>query len=100
MTNGEKFITPDERKKAYAEFCMSQSCKTCALHDKGCCRFFWLTLKYESRLKPCPFCGEEAEIIELPKGGLYRVQCKKRCCIKVSAMTKSEAIEAWNRRKS
>lgn len=56
-------------------------------------------------LKPCPFDGGEAWIIEdrgdrgsLPL--LYRPQCKKCGADRGGYRTKAEAIEAWNRRVS
>ena len=52
----------------------------------------------EEKLKPCPFCGGEAE---LEINGLYwDVNCK-RCLANVGAYkcyNKKQAIEAWNRR--
>ena len=60
-------------------------------------------------LKHCPFCGGEAviEIVEphshilstfMPDyGGGAFIECKK-CTCAISAETKEEAIEAWNRR--
>ena len=59
----------------------------------------------EEKLKPCPFCGGEAE---LEITGLYwDVNCKrwdvncKRCLANVGAYkcyNKKQAVEAWNRR--
>lgn len=47
-------------------------------------------------LKPCPFCGEEAEVRY--QSNLYGVRCKK-CLATVAAFdTEAEAIEAWNQR--
>lgn len=50
-----------------------------------------------SELKPCPFCGGEAEIMG------YRYDCKwiicKKCMAETAAYETSEqAIAAWNRR--
>lgn len=53
-----------------------------------------------AELKPCPFCGGEAEIVE--NDCFVDVCCKNlRCrgwasCLEYK--TKKEAIEAWNRR--
>lgn len=51
-----------------------------------------------AELKPCPFCGGEAEIIS--GFGKYTVQCKKGGCMaNISwASNKDYAIKAWNRR--
>ena len=65
-----------------------------------------------NELKPCPFCGGEAELwshhYKEEDITLWQVRCKKRCydvkihCYAsdsfVSFATKEEAIEAWNRR--
>lgn len=56
-------------------------------------------------LKPCPFCGGEAEIkivstdgiAMMPKITWHRVECKK-CTANVESRDVSVAIEAWNRR--
>lgn len=47
-----------------------------------------------SELKPCPFCGGEAELDEYC--GKYVVFCKNASCS--WRKTKAEAIEAWNTR--
>lgn len=66
------------------------------------------------KLKPCPFCGGEAEIIEADYGMYmtgYAVYCRK-CCLKLGVTgrlgetyewspvfdTEAEAIAAWNSR--
>jgi Lar family restriction alleviation protein len=52
----------------------------------------------EVELKPCPFCGGEAQIIRNGVG-CYQVFCDK-CETRQYAYThntKEEAIEAWNR---
>jgi Lar family restriction alleviation protein len=52
----------------------------------------------ESALKPCPFCGGEAEVSSIIGGG-SAVMCKD-CEIKTSYIfsSKESAIEFWNRR--
>lgn len=59
-------------------------------------------------LKPCPFCGGEATLLEIPphkhiivdlpdySGGAF-VECTK-CTAAISGETVEEAIEIWNRR--
>ena len=49
-------------------------------------------------LKPCPFCGGEAWVIQILEN-LYAVECRK-CWTRTGTYqpTKAEAIEAWNRR--
>lgn len=52
-------------------------------------------------LKPCPFCGGEADVIEhiFEIDSTYGLQCKK-CKAKTYQFYESEekAIESWNRR--
>ena len=52
-----------------------------------------------AELKPCPFCGGEAEIIS-GFGGKYTAQCKKGGCMAgiLWCPNKDSAIKAWNRR--
>lgn len=53
-----------------------------------------------SKLKPCPFCGGEAEL-EKAGGGVFEtwyVTCAT-CCASVWENTEAEAIEAWNTRR-
>lgn len=61
---------------------------------------------YEPVLKPCPFCGGEARIREIYWSvGSGRQECKCKvfaecpnCNFSISADTREEAIESWNRR--
>ena len=58
-----------------------------------------------AELKPCPFCGGEANLVKrkfktgfYPSGGTYYVNCKV-CCITTQPRRKAEdVIELWNRR--
>ena len=54
----------------------------------------------DERVKPCPFCGGEAEIIKahLFGGDIYICRCVD--CVAQSAFcgTKEEAVAEWNRR--
>ena len=51
-----------------------------------------------TELKPCPFCGGEAELNLLL--GNYCVTCKScmGAIFPAAGMTEEEAIELWNRR--
>ena len=55
-----------------------------------------------TELKPCPFCGGEAEFRK--ENGRFFVSCENgRCNVIVETMTSAswcehDAIEAWNRR--
>lgn len=56
-----------------------------------------------SELKPCPFCGGEAEVIKAHQifERPYVVICKNTKCrasLGEFSSTREEAIEAWNRR--
>lgn len=57
-----------------------------------------------NELKPCPFCGGEAELRKWRRWlDFQKVMCINRDCIIYHAddkwyKTEAEAIEAWNRR--
>ena len=53
----------------------------------------------EIKLKPCPFCGGEAEVIAHNKFQFYKVVCK-HCKAQGYQFFPNEeqATEAWNRR--
>lgn len=50
------------------------------------------------KLKPCPFCGCEAEVTKWQEG--WFVECKAHRCGGTNGahVTKKSAIEAWNTR--
>lgn len=50
-----------------------------------------------TELKPCPFCGGEAELIDKYEG-VFWIICKGCLCESGFVKTKEEAINAWNRR--
>lgn len=52
-------------------------------------------------LKPCPFCGEKAELYEQKHRehpSTYYVRCKGFCVRQIDYKDKNRAIIAWNRR--
>lgn len=57
-----------------------------------------------TELKPCPFCGEEPEIVSYISyhKTVYKVRCNNRDCPIIAAtldyISIEDAIEAWNRR--
>ncbi|MBR5202680.1 MAG: Lar family restriction alleviation protein [Clostridia bacterium] len=58
----------------------------------------------KDRIKLCPFCGSEAEVINLDPFHrkdkafwVFGVKCKD-CGIAVWKCSEEEAVEAWNRR--
>ena len=65
-----------------------------------------MTPKEAIEIKPCPFCGGEAEVIQFYFKGVanrlhYFCQCKKcgaRLMNHRGFRTKAKAIEFWNRR--
>lgn len=52
-----------------------------------------------NELKPCPFCGSEADLFTLAKS-MYTVDCTNTDCLAGSGIghTEEEAVELWNRR--
>ena len=59
-----------------------------------------------AKLKPCPFCGGEAELVDIDPAGMLgtydpiTVHCKECECNTNWFSEEWEAIEAWNRRVS
>ena len=53
----------------------------------------------EIKLKPCPFCGYEAIMLQV-ESNLYAVTCKDVNCAATGGVMTSEidAAEVWNRR--
>lgn len=49
-----------------------------------------------SELKPCPFCGGEAEFHFVHGGDCY-IKCRL-CCARTSYGDKETVIDGWNRR--
>ena len=53
-----------------------------------------------TELKPCPFCGGEAELVH-PRGGTYIVGCSNEDCpiwCGLAFNTKEHAVKFWNTR--
>lgn len=109
MTNGERFTTPLERIDAFGRWCSSQRhCDCCPVGKmiednkrySNQCAFFWLDLKYESGIKPCPFCGSEAHLHSGTEN--HWIVCSNPECtaalVARSFSSATETIEAWNRR--
>ena len=47
------------------------------------------------KLRPCPFCGEEATILEAYQ--THVVLCSNhRCCVETEGKTKDVAMKRWN----
>lgn len=48
------------------------------------------------KLKPCPFCGSQAQIRKI-NDKHYAVTCVKNCVV-TKITTKEKVIEIWNKR--
>lgn len=57
-------------------------------------------METNEKLKPCPFCGGEAEIVEDHLFGedYYAGRCRSCAATSIFEFTKEEAVAAWNRR--
>lgn len=49
------------------------------------------------KLKPCPFCGKPAKLIEYPEDKTYFVRCNCGASTRIYSYRKL-AIKAWNKR--
>ncbi len=65
----------------------------------------WLEnfIEFREELKPCPFCGREAEIIDLGDDRItIQTKCKNTCLIQDTGvyheLFKDELIDKWNTR--
>ena len=53
----------------------------------------------EIKLKPCPFCGGEAELFIVPgKMTKWAVRCTKCYANNGTFVSDHDAVEAWNKR--
>lgn len=50
------------------------------------------------KLKPCPFCGGEAECLNKNKVRTFCAVMCKNCGAIIAKLKKHTAIEAWNKR--
>lgn len=55
-------------------------------------------MKNTNELKPCPFCGGKAWIINFPLSNTYEVRCINCDMGSWALLTRQEAVDKWNRR--
>lgn len=67
----------------------------CGAYDKTPAKFTWADPR-QQELKPCPFCGEAAELVVVM--GFYKVRCSYCSGSSTIATDEAEAISYWNRR--
>ena len=97
-TNQELYKTAESRRKAFIEYCRKSKCEKCPLSGKDYydCHFHWLELPADVQLKPCPFCGGEAEMVEIKE------YAEARCSICQGVVQSGDdvlsAAAAWNHR--
>ena len=89
-----------DKKCKYHNSCGADMC-----HGEGVCKDFergkTMQRKAEKKineLKPCPFCGGDAEIKKRGNSVSYWVVYCAPCRAEVKGTTREEATEAWNRR--
>lgn len=123
-------MSPKEIKDAYESANLNKdSCKGCIKYedpkykDTLCCLegnceqniADYLNEEIESKLKPCPFCGERGYYVDTKeesvykqsdpefeklfiKTTMYKIQCSGCSCQTAWSYYKEDAIDAWNRR--
>ena len=52
----------------------------------------------ETRLKPCPICGQRGKIINDTRDSVFYVRCYECGLMTIASREVEEVIEAWNRR--
>lgn len=98
--------TFEEAHNEMVDFDGEQSCEDCDFEHKGedeypcveCKERYTLKFKPKTELKPCPFCGGEAERRESPGFHNWWVICKQCHTASVEHTTAEGAAKAWNRR--
>ncbi len=58
----------------------------------------WEEINRQTKLRPCPFCGGEAETVQVYANEWY-VECSKCPCTMIGGYyTEEDAMTAWNKR--
>lgn len=73
----------------------SKICDNCGYDKCKCIEPF-----KSDKLLPCPFCGNQAQIENMPSRRQYFIICVNELCRSSTAnwSNKNRAIEAWNKR--
>lgn len=100
MTNGEKYVTAEERAKAHKAWC-GHNAKGFRCAEVGCvgCALRWLDLEAEKdRILPCPFCGGVTHVYDFRKvGHTVKFICDK-CYMELAlGFDMCDSVERYNR---
>lgn len=104
MTNEEKYTTPDERVKAFSEFCRrhNQDCsrdRCFTTSNATKCAFSWLTYDVEEeKPEPCPFCHGNMQSMVDQNNDTHCLVCYGGCGYTTGAYASEAEAVKWHNR--